>query len=230
MIFACARGPLIEQSPQAAREAQLLLQQAIALDPGYAEAHRWLALNLWMGWAHWGEPMDPNRRHGHGNGAESRGARPERRRLPLGSRPCAGLRAALAGIGCGVCGRARAGSELRRCLGDLSDIADAERPSRPKAIEQIRKAFRLNPHPPSWYYWLLGQAQYAARQYEAAVETLRKEETYRTGSRRFLAASLAQLGRLDEARREAEMFLVSNPHFTISHWVIDAAFPRRGDA
>ena len=41
----------------------------------------------------------------------------------------------------------------------------------------------------------------------------------RTSSRRFLAASLAQLGQLDEARREAELYLVNNPYFTISHWV-----------
>jgi tetratricopeptide (TPR) repeat protein len=95
-------------------------------------------------------------------------------------------------------------------------------------LEQIRKALRLNPHPASWYYLLLGQAQYAARQYEGAVETLRREETYRTSSRRFLAASLAQLGRLDEARREADMFMVSNPHFTIGHWV--ATQPFRNDA
>ena len=24
-------------------------------------AHRWLAFNLWTSWAHWGEPMEPNR-------------------------------------------------------------------------------------------------------------------------------------------------------------------------
>jgi tetratricopeptide (TPR) repeat protein len=93
-----------------------------------------------------------------------------------------------------------------------------------EGLEHIRKAFRLNPFPPSWYYLLLGAAQYAANDYEAAVETLRKEETYRTSSRRFLAASLAQLGRLDEARAEVEMFLIANPHFTTSHWVATEPF------
>jgi TolB-like protein len=38
------------QTALAAREARLLLERAIALDPEYAEAHRWLALNLWLGW------------------------------------------------------------------------------------------------------------------------------------------------------------------------------------
>src|SRR5476651_1943822 len=56
-------------------------------------------------------------------------------------------------------------------------------------IEQLQKALRLNPRPVGWYYGLLGQAQYVARQYDNAVGTLRKEETYRTASRRILAAS-----------------------------------------
>jgi hypothetical protein len=50
------------------------------------------------------------------------------------------------------------------------------------------------------------------------------DETYRTSSRRFLAASLAQLGRLDEARAEIELFLVGNPHFTTRHWATTEPF------
>src|SRR4029079_343109 len=44
---------LIDESPQTAREAHLLLTRAVSLDPDYAEAHRWLAMNHWMGWVHW---------------------------------------------------------------------------------------------------------------------------------------------------------------------------------
>ena len=95
-------------------------------------------------------------------------------------------------------------------------------------LDQIRRAFRLNPHPESWYYLLLGQAQYAGRNDEAAVETLRIEDTYRTNARKFLAASLAQLERPIEAHQEAEMFLVGNPHWTIGHWA--ATQPIRDDA
>lgn len=94
-----------------------------------------------------------------------------------------------------------------------------------EAIEQVRKALRLNPHPPGWYYWMFGQAQYAFRDYECAVQTLRRPETYRTTSRRLLAASLAQLGRLEEARWEAKMFMISNPHFTNRHWSASQPFP-----
>jgi hypothetical protein len=56
------------------------------------------------------------------------------------------------------------------------------------------------------------------------VKTLRNEATYRTGSRRFLAAALAQLGRLDEAREEAELYMSQNPHFRISFWVQSQPF------
>ena len=89
-----------------------------------------------------------------------------------------------------------------------------------EAITHIEKAIRLNPHPPGWYYWFLGQAQYLDHQYERAVVSLRHEATYRTLSRRTLAATLAQLGRLEEARREAELFMANNPDFTIHDWVL----------
>jgi len=86
-------------------------------------------------------------------------------------------------------------------------------------LAQIEKALRLNPYPTCWYLCHLGQAQYAARDYEAATATLRRKDTYRTNSRKFLAATLAQLGHREEAQREAELFLIAHPHFTIGHWL-----------
>jgi TolB-like protein len=59
----CVRARrLNEQSPQAACEARLLLERALELDPDYADAHRWLAMNLWVGWVHWGDPIEPSRK------------------------------------------------------------------------------------------------------------------------------------------------------------------------
>jgi len=43
----------------------------------------------------------------------------------------------------------------------LSDIAVLAGRTE-EGLEHIRKAFRLNPFPASWYYLTLGQAQYAA--------------------------------------------------------------------
>jgi tetratricopeptide (TPR) repeat protein len=86
------------------------------------------------------------------------------------------------------------------------------------AIELVEDALWLNPYPPGWYYWDLGFAYYAARRYPEAVDALRKDEVDRLPTKRILAASLAQLGRLEEARAEAHQFLACNPHFTIRYW------------
>ncbi len=48
--------------------------------------------------------------------------------------------------------------------------------------------------------------------------------THRTASRRYLAASHARLGRVDDARNEAALVTASNPKFTISHWVYSTQF------
>jgi len=220
----CVRGRvLFGESPALAREARLLLRRAIGLDPGYAEAHRWLAVNLWEAWTNWDEPMKPNRdmsvelaekavaldpndagNHwvfGHVLGYE--------RRWPESDAEFA----AAFRLNPNIADAWAMQSDLIVMSGRLAD-----------AVEHVQKALRLNPHPPHWYYWMLGHAQYALRQYDRAAETLRKEETYRAGSRRILAATLAQLGQLDEARREAELFMIHNPHFTISQWVATRPF------
>jgi tetratricopeptide (TPR) repeat protein len=47
----CVRGrALIGQTLSAQREGCVLLRRAIELDPGYADAHRWMALALWAEW------------------------------------------------------------------------------------------------------------------------------------------------------------------------------------
>ncbi|MGH6893804.1 MAG: adenylate/guanylate cyclase domain-containing protein, partial [Dongiaceae bacterium] len=220
----CVRARFLnEESPQASHEALVLLKRAIELDPGYAEAHRWLAMNRWLAWAHWGEPEDPTRAEAVQSAEKAVALDPndagcrwvlgtllayERRWAESDEQYARALELdpnhadAWAGL-----------SDLSVLSGRLSD-----------GLEQIQKAFRLNPYPAQWYYLVMGQAQYALRQYEAAVQTLRHEATYRTHSRRFLAASLAQLGRLDEARREGELFLLINPHFRVSGWAANQPF------
>ncbi len=220
----CVRARrLMDDSPQAAREAHLMLTRAAALDPEYAEPYRWLAMNHWMGWVHSGGPTEA-----------SRGMALELARKAVALDPDdAGCRWVLAYLLAYDRSFAEADAEFARAIAldpneadawaALSDIAVlAGRVE--DGLEHIRKAFRLNPFPASWYYLALGQAQYAAGDYEAAVETLRRDETYRTSSRRFLAASLAQLGRRDEALAEVELFLVGNPDFTTHHWAAREPF------
>ncbi|TPN84894.1 adenylate cyclase [Mesorhizobium sp. CU2] len=207
-----------DESPQMAREAHLMLTRAISLDPDYAEAYRWLAMNHWMGWVHWGEPFEPSR---------STALQLARKAVAIDPND-AGCRWVLANLLAYERDFGQADIEFAKAieldpneadiwatLSDIECLAGQVKLS----LEHIRKAFRLNPFPPSWYYLTLGQAQYAVGDYEAAVETLRRDETYRTSSRRFLAASLAQLGRIDEAHTEVALFLVGNPHFSTQRWV-----------
>ncbi|MEI5679908.1 MULTISPECIES: winged helix-turn-helix domain-containing tetratricopeptide repeat protein [unclassified Mesorhizobium] len=220
----CVRArKLMDDTPQMAREAHLMLTRAVSLDPEYADAYRWLAMNHWMGWVHSGGPTE-----------SSRSVALELARKAVAIDPNdAGCRWVLAYLLAYERSFAEADAEFEQAIAldpneadawaALSDIAVlAGRVE--EGLEHIRKAFRLNPFPASWYYLAFGQAQYAHRQYEAAVETLRRDETYRTSSRRFLAASLAQLGRFDEARAEAELFPVSNPDFTTHHWAATEPF------
>lgn len=85
------------------------------------------------------------------------------------------------------------------------------------AVSAAAHALRLNPRPPEWYFWITGTAQVASGQYENAVVTLRREETYRSASRRMLAAALALLGRNSEARAEAKLFLATKPSLAHQH-------------
>lgn len=99
-----------------------------------------------------------------------------------------------------------------------------------ECIEFVARALRLNPKPPAWYFWVLGNAQIKLGQCADAIETLRREETYRTGSRRSLAVALALLGRDKEARDEACYFMADNPHFRIAHWEKTTPFKNPKDA
>jgi adenylate cyclase len=103
--------------------------------------------------------------------------------------------------------------------GLLSEMADAlTHVGRPKdAIEQMKQAMRLNPLGPNWYAWNLGLAYYHAGQYEKAIAALKPLLHLGWVSvPRRLAASYAQLGRLDEARAQAAEALKLDPDFSIA--------------
>src|SRR5262249_34168172 len=153
--------------------ARSLLARAIEIDPGFAEAYAWLAMSYDFGLAYYSEAeehrmlarsaarqavsLDPENADGH---------------IVLGY-----LRAYEGDFAEGV---AEVEMGLRTnpnhaegwaTLGDLRVFEG-------RAIEGIdcaRNSFRLDPHPPGDYYWVLGFAQYAAGRYEDAVETLRHQ-------------------------------------------------------
>lgn len=85
------------------------------------------------------------------------------------------------------------------------------------AIERAERAIRLNPKCPDWYWRHLGFSNFHLGRYDDALRALERM-TSPGQARRLLAAVYAQLGRLDEARIEAEKFMKFNPHFSIRAW------------
>jgi tetratricopeptide (TPR) repeat protein len=208
---------LVTQSAESNRAARPLLEKSIELDPGFADAHAWLAMSHLSTWERWGEAMQPHR-------SLALAAAQRAASLDPGN---AGAHAIL-GFVLHFEGKPDEGAvELATALRINPNHADAwlflgelkaHEGRAAEGIEDVRKCFHLDPHPPGWYYWSLGYVQYAAGCYGDAVETLRHEATHRSGSQRILAASLAQLGRMEEAKVEAEQFLAAHPHFTAQHW------------
>jgi TolB-like protein/class 3 adenylate cyclase len=88
----------------------------------------------------------------------------------------------------------------------------------------VLEALRLSPRDAVIYLWFLhvGGAKACLGEYETAVAWLRKSiDANRNNPLAFffLAACLARLGRLDEARRELNAGLAANPKFTIRRFL-----------
>jgi len=89
------------------------------------------------------------------------------------------------------------------------------------AIKLLKRAFRLNPIPPSHYYHFLGTAYRINGQYEKAIELAKKclrgnpdqLEPYL-----LLAVSYTLLNRPKDAQKAAEEVLRMNPNFSIEYF------------
>ncbi len=92
-----------------------------------------------------------------------------------------------------------------------------------EALMHMYQAFRLNPRPPVWYYWTMGETQIELGQYEDAVRALDRPEVRQSVARRMLAAALALSGRAEQAKVEAASFMAENPDWTISQWTSSGA-------
>ncbi len=91
-----------------------------------------------------------------------------------------------------------------------------------RAIEVLEANMRLDPFAsPNYSYGVMGIANYTLKHYEEAVRCLR-ECTLRLPhlqvSHVWLASAYAQLGKLEEAKKEAAEVLRINPGFTIEGW------------
>lgn len=226
-LFVRGRG-LVMQSRESNRAARPLLQEAIELDPGFADAHAWLAMSYCVTWTMWGEDFEGHRAPALSSAIQA--VRLDQQnadgQMILGYIHAYDGDLATSAVEFAEALRINPNHADAWAL--LTDLRVFEGRAK-EGLECIEFAFRLNPYPPRTYYWVLGFANYAARRYEQAVEALRHEATYRTGSQRILAASLAQLGRLDEAKSEAEQFLAADPGFNVRQWANAHPFSNPND-
>ncbi len=225
----CVRSrDLFTHSRLVNEEARSRLERAIVLDPNFAEAHWRLAIVQLFSWVYWGEAREPMMR---------KALISAQRAVQLdGNDSCARWALGHVILYDGRWDEAKveydaslqmnpSDADAYAIMADFKFLTQMPK----EGLELVAMAFRLNPHPPGWYYWILGYMQIANGQYEAAVVTLRREETYRTISRRLLAVALIQLGRIEEAREEAQFFIAADPGFRISTWVENQPFKNKSD-
>ena len=81
----------------------------------------------------------------------------------------------------------------------------------------IRKAMRLNPFHPEWYWLQLGSAFLAGRRYEDAIEAYKRRTRPMVWVLSRLAICYAHLGRDAEAQEMTRQILKQNPNFRISN-------------
>jgi TolB-like protein/Tfp pilus assembly protein PilF len=200
------------------RKARPLLEEACRIDPDFAEAHAWLAMNLHYGWMYCYEEDSRDQALVLSQRAVSLDPTNADAHVILGYLKIFANTPDLDG------GREQFTTALTLNPNHadawifLADLETLEGRSE-AALEAGRNAFRLNPYPPSYYHWLFGWVLFAAKRYAEVIDVVQHDDARALGSQRLLAGALAQLGRLEEAREAGRQFMREMPNFTIGSWV-----------
>ena len=90
-----------------------------------------------------------------------------------------------------------------------------------RGLDLALKGFRLDPHPEGWYYLVLGNAYFVMGDYQKAIEAL--ETLVGLGidlifGHLHLTAAYVEVGRLDDAKTQAQEVLRINPDFKVDEY------------
>jgi tetratricopeptide (TPR) repeat protein len=89
------------------------------------------------------------------------------------------------------------------------------------AINVFNEALRLSPIPPGWFLSELARAYFQAGRYDEAIEALQRRLQHDPNSGEALilrAASESAAGRLDKAKAALDKFLAPRPAYTLRHY------------
>jgi len=208
-------------------QAQAMFERAAGLDPGYALARAYLALTIYVDWA------------------------AERSAAPSLERALALAREAVALEG--------EDSRCQRILGEIALAAreferadfhsaravalnpnDAHAAAyrayiltylgRPEeAVDWIRKAMRLNPFHPGWYWDALARALHAVGRHEEALAAYERIAAPRFFHLAYMAACHGRLGHGEEAGCYVERTLEAKAGFSSGAWLATLPFRREED-
>ena len=198
-------------------QAQVLFQEAIDLDPGYALAYSWLGLTVLHSWTQ-GWNQDPR--------ALADAFELAQKAIALDDSVAEAHRI-LADVYLYRKQHDEAIRELKTAialnpnyadafagLGDVLNWAGRAQ----EAIDFIKTAIRLNPHHHAWYFYILGLSYLALYRIDEAMEVLRRgfiRNPDFLGIHLALAGLYAEIGQGEKARIEVEEVLRISPHFSL---------------
>ncbi len=212
------------------RQAQAMVNRAIALDPIYAHAYAWRACITGQCWVrNWCDDRDA---------AWNSLVADLDIALSLDDRD-SDVHRVLAAVNINRGNLEAAAYHHERALAlnpnyDLLVVQQGElltwlgRPE--EGIEWIRKAMRLNPHHPERFWNHLGRAYFVARGYREAIDAFRHISKPDHTHLAFLAASHAQLGEMETAKGYAREVLAMDPLFTVETYLSTLHYKLPDDA
>jgi adenylate cyclase len=98
-----------------------------------------------------------------------------------------------------------------------------------EGVEWMNTSFRLNPYPPQWYAACKGMTLYSARRYDEAAATLEGSQSCAVWTGMYLAASLARLGRWDEAHSVLKASSAKRPALRPLKYASNEPYKNRAD-
>ena len=101
-----------------------------------------------------------------------------------------------------------------------------------EAISVLEKAVRLNPIPPAWYLYNMGDAYRLAGLHDKAIESFKKALKQNPDhflAKVYLAATYGETGREEEGQRVADEVLRINPKFSVELYAKRLPYRNRDD-